>query len=167
MTEDLNPANWGSDAAETEPVPGEDEDFPNLGSVPEPPEDTISLEEIQQVEQSLLADSANAQYTTGTAQRVDDESTIEPMPDPPEVVEEELIEEVIVEEEVEVDGEVTEDVILEEDVEVEIDGGAALDIDEAEDVAVADIVDSQAIANVLSGQLDEADQRHVDVYFSS
>ncbi len=150
-TEDLNP--WDTDTSENEPVPGEEEDFPNLGSVPDPPEDVTTLEEIEQVEQSLLADSANAQYTTGTYQRADDETTIEPMPDPPVVEEEiveEVVEEVVVEEEV--DGEVVEEVIIEEDVEVEVDEGAALEVIETEEVAVVEaepeiiVVDEQLAA---------------------
>jgi outer membrane protein OmpA-like peptidoglycan-associated protein len=145
VTESLNPANWGSNAAETEPVPGANEDFPNLSSVPEPPENVTSIEEIQQVEQALIADSANAQYSTAAVQRVDDETAIEPMPEPPpEVVEEEVIEEVVVDEEVEADGEVIddvivdEDVIIEDDVEIEGDDGAALEVVETEDVAIAE-----------------------------
>jgi outer membrane protein OmpA-like peptidoglycan-associated protein len=160
FTEDINPANWGSD--DTEPVPGEEEDFPNLGSVPDAPQDMTSIEVIEQVQQSLLADSANAQYTATVQQRVDDETSPEPMP---EVVEEVVVEEeVVIEEEVETDDGTVEEVVIEEDVQTEEiiedddgDGdGAALEVVETEDVALAepepadavDVAEEETVAEV-------------------
>lgn len=92
--EALDPSDWyastvGEEAAPTsdEPVPGADEDYPNLAEVPEAPTNVSSPEQIDQVAQSLAADLANAQYTTDL-QRADDETAPEPMPiAQPEVVE--------------------------------------------------------------------------------
>jgi len=141
----MNPANWGS--AETEPVPGEDEDFPSLSSVPDKPDDLTSIEVIEQVQQSLLADSANAQHTAGATNRVGDETSIEPMPEvivPVEVEEETVIEEdvesgdgsseeVIIEEDVDSDGDTTTDEVI-----IEEDSGASLEVEDTEDVAVVE-----------------------------
>ena len=89
----LDPSDWysagvGEEAAprSDEPVPGENEDYPNLAEVPETPTNVSSAEEIDQVAQSLAADLANAQYTTDL-QRADDETTPQAMPlAQPEVV---------------------------------------------------------------------------------
>lgn len=90
--ESLDPSDWyatsmGEEAAprSDEPVPGADEDFPNLAEVPGQPANVSTPEEIDEVARSLSADLANAQYTSGL-QRADDETTPQAMPLPqPEV----------------------------------------------------------------------------------
>ncbi len=85
--DDLDPSDWYSSAVGAEPapepgdVPGSDADYPELGSVPEEPVNVSSVEEIDRVAESLAADLANAQYTSGVS-RADDETTPSEMPLP-------------------------------------------------------------------------------------
>jgi outer membrane protein OmpA-like peptidoglycan-associated protein len=90
----LDPSDWyatgvGEDVAPTsdEPVPGADQDYPNLAEVPDAPANVSTPEQIDAVANALSADLANAQYSSDL-QRADDETTPQAMPLPqPEVVE--------------------------------------------------------------------------------
>ncbi len=89
--DDYDITDWSGEPEVEGEVPGADEDFPSLGSVPEPPENVSTLEEIEQMEQSLTSDLQNAQHSSGTYQRAEDEVEFEPVPVPePEVIEEEV-----------------------------------------------------------------------------
>jgi len=94
--DDASPDDWFASAAgeeaaprSEEPVPGEDEDYPNLAEVPDAPVNISTPEQIDAVAEALAADLANAEYS-GTLPRVDDETTPAAMPaPPPEVIVEE------------------------------------------------------------------------------
>ena len=124
----LDPSDWyaagvGEEVAprSEEPVPGENEDYPNLAEVPETPTNVSSAEEIEQVAQSLSADLANAQYTTDL-QRADDETTPQAMPlAQPEVVDV-----------------VTETTYIEPGGEIEIAEAQAVVLPEVEEVVEAE-----------------------------
>ena len=89
--DDYDITDWSDEPEVEGEVPGADEDFPSLGSVPEPPENVSTLEDIEQVEQSLTSDLQNAQHSSGNYQRAEDEVEFEPVPVPePEVIEEEV-----------------------------------------------------------------------------
>ena len=134
--EALDPSDWyastvGEEAAPTsdEPVPGADEDYPNLAEVPEAPTNVSSPEQIDQVAQTLAADLANAQYSTDL-QRADDETAPEPMPiAQPEVVEVE-----------------TETTYIEPGGEIEIAEAEAVAIVEPEAEVVAEEMAEEEIA---------------------
>lgn len=62
-----NPANWFEDEEpapeNTQPVPGEGEEFPAIGSVPERPATPDIKEEYEELKSGLVADKENARYT--------------------------------------------------------------------------------------------------------
>ena len=132
--DDYDITDWSGEPEIDGPVPGEDEEFPTLGSVPEPPENVSTLEDIEQIEQSLSSDLQNAQYTSGNYQRADEEVEFEPVPEPPP--------EVIEEEEEEAD---SDDIFgfLDFGVDEEPD-----DVEEVQTVAVAEEVDVEEVTIV-------------------
>jgi outer membrane protein OmpA-like peptidoglycan-associated protein len=79
-SDDLDPSDWYSSvmgeesAPDSDGVPGADEDYPELGAVSSDPVNVSTPEEIDRVAETLAADLANAQYSTGIV-RVDDETT--------------------------------------------------------------------------------------------
>ncbi|RED53418.1 outer membrane protein OmpA-like peptidoglycan-associated protein [Aestuariispira insulae] len=62
-----NPVNWFEEeettAQKEAPVPGEDEDYPAIGSVPERPEEPEIKREYTELKSGLVADRENARYT--------------------------------------------------------------------------------------------------------
>lgn len=63
-----NPLNWFDDDEEVEstepqPVPGSSDNFPSVGSVPQKPPPPSILQEQSALQNQLVADKANAQYT--------------------------------------------------------------------------------------------------------
>lgn len=63
-----NPVNWFEDdekteEAETKPVPGEEGEYPAIGSVPERPETPDIKEEYEELKSGLIADKENARHT--------------------------------------------------------------------------------------------------------
>lgn len=69
LMEAADPTDWFSEdeatqTTETEkPVPNEDEDYPNVGAVPERPEEPEIKREYDKLKSTLVADKENARYT--------------------------------------------------------------------------------------------------------
>ncbi len=67
VVEAVNPVNWISDddeeSTEPKPIPGEDGDFPQLGTVPENPAIPEIKREYEALRDGLLADKSNARYS--------------------------------------------------------------------------------------------------------
>jgi outer membrane protein OmpA-like peptidoglycan-associated protein len=101
----LNPIKWYEGVADAvagdETAPPESEaEFPNLGTVPEAPEDVTTAEDFEAVAEGLAADRENAQYTDETIRRADDEvegelALAEPVEQPPAEAEASTISEVM------------------------------------------------------------------------
>lgn len=91
-----NPVNWydsitGDDApppeqddsALAQPVPGSDQNFPTLASVPDRPSTATSSDERQRVQQGLVADRDNARYTEQVANTALQQQAANTAPPPP------------------------------------------------------------------------------------
>jgi outer membrane protein OmpA-like peptidoglycan-associated protein len=62
---------------------GEARGYPNLATVPPPPSQALTTAELEKLTQSLIADRANAKYTSENLQAKFDEAAAPPPPPPP------------------------------------------------------------------------------------
>jgi outer membrane protein OmpA-like peptidoglycan-associated protein len=62
---------------------GDATSYPNLATVPPPPSQALTTEELNKLTQSLIADRANAKYTSENLQAKFDEAAAPPPPPPP------------------------------------------------------------------------------------
>ncbi len=141
----------GEPVPDTGAVPGEDDDYPVLGAIPEEPVNVSSPEEIDRATESLVADLANAQYSSGVIRSDDETTPSEIQMSAVEVIEEDEVTAITAGQEIEIAAATVEP--MPEPAEIESETSVALVAPPMEaEIALAEVINETPRLAELSGE---------------